>query len=233
MFILQIIILLYIIFVIYNIIDIQKYNRNGLIIDISDKVYIRNIEKIKEEFYSLNPILIHSKNDKLSLDKIIKINKSYFIEDDKQIIKLNKLKNMKNINIFKNFKICDDLNLYNFINFNLDFFENHLLFNRKNALSIFKNYHITDLNPCKHNINIIYILEGEVTIYLFNPKHKNEIINKKLNTIKKYAHKYILTKDNLLLIPPNWYYIEEINNNVLQYHIDCDNYFTFIYNMIK
>ena len=108
MFILQIIILLYIIFVIYNIIDIQKYNRNGLIIDISDKVYI-NIEKIKEEYYSLNPVLITSKNDKLSLEKIIKMDNSYFIEDDKQIIKLNKLKNMKNINIFKNFKICDDL----------------------------------------------------------------------------------------------------------------------------
>ena len=46
------------------------------------------------------------------------MDKSYFIEDDKQIIKLNKIKNMKHINIFKNFKICDDLSLFNFINFN-------------------------------------------------------------------------------------------------------------------
>ena len=73
----------------------------------------------------------------------------------------------------------------------------------------------------------------DIIIYLFNPKHKNEIKNSSLIDIKKYAHKYILNKDNLLLIPPNWFYIEEINNDTLQYHIDCDNYFTFLYNMIK
>ena len=36
-------------------------------------------------------------------------------------------------------------------------------------------------------------------------------------------YKYVLTKDNLLLIPPNWYYIEEINDYYTM-SIDCDNY---------
>ena len=233
MFILQIIVLIYIIFAIYNIIEIQKYNRNGIIIDLSENNYITNIDKIKDPYRFLNPILISVEDKSFLFDDFIEKNKTYLIEDDKNIIKMNKIKDINSLQIFKNYKICDDLSINDKIHFDLDFLEDILLFHKKTSLSIFKNYHITDINYCRNNINIIYILDGELTIYLFNPKHKKDITNKKLETIKKYAHKYNLKKNNLLMMPPNWYYIEEINNDTLQYHIDCDNYFTFLYNMIK
>ena len=42
---------------------------------------------------------------------------------------------------------------------------------------------------------------------------------------KKYSHKYVLKENDLLLIPPNWYYIQEIDKEItndlnIQYHID-------------
>ena len=56
-FIFQTIILLYIILLIYSIIDIQKYNVNGILQDIND------YNKIKEEMDQLNPILIKYKHN--------------------------------------------------------------------------------------------------------------------------------------------------------------------------
>ena len=58
-------------------------------------------------------------------------------------------------------------------------------------------------------------------------------MNKKLDNIKKYSHKYILKKNNVLIIPPNWYYTQESNDIVLQYHLDADNMFTVFYNLLR
>ena len=52
-FIFQTIILLYVILLIYSIIDIQKYNINGILKDID------NYEDIEEEIKNLNPIMVH------------------------------------------------------------------------------------------------------------------------------------------------------------------------------
>ena len=52
-FIFQTIILLYVILLIYSIIDIQKYNINGILKDID------NYEDIEEELKNLNPIMVH------------------------------------------------------------------------------------------------------------------------------------------------------------------------------
>ena len=165
MFIFQIIILLYIIFCIYHIIEIQKYNKNGLIIDYSDENYILKNSSIKESYNLLNPVLLKIKNDNINLNNLIELNKSYLLESDKYIITLNKIQEIDSIQIFKNFKICEDLKIN--IDFNLDFLEDMLLFNHKYSLSIFKNYQITDMIFCRNNINIIYILmENLLFIYL-------------------------------------------------------------------
>ena len=50
----------------------------------------------------------------------------------------------------------------------------------------------------------------EITIYLFNPKHKDEIVNKDNNMIKKWGHKKYYKKGEILIIPPYWSYIQEI-----------------------
>ena len=56
-FIFQTIILLYLILLIYSIIDIQKYNINGILKDID------NYGSIKDEIKNLNPIIIKYTHD--------------------------------------------------------------------------------------------------------------------------------------------------------------------------
>ena len=231
MFILQLIIIIFLIFTIYNIIEIQKFNKNGFIIELIN-LKENNSEKIKDAITLLNPILLIIKNETILYNDLISNNLNYIMNN----YSLKKVNDLEQIHIFKDKNICEDLNLKEKINFNLDIFENFyipLLFNKKHYLSIFKGYNIIPLQFCKHNVNIIYILEGKITLYLFNPKHKNVIINKNLESIKKYAHKYYLEKDNFFIIPPNWYYIQESNDTVLQYYIESDNYFTALYNLIR
>ena len=40
-------------------------------------------------------------------------------------------------------------------------------------------------------------------------------------------------KGDVLLIPPYWSYIQEVEKGIIQYHIDIDTYFTFIPNFLK
>ena len=80
---------------------------------------------------------------------------------------------------------------------------------------------------------MIGVLEGEAAIYLFNPKHKDEIMHKENHQIKKWGHKKTIQKGDILIIPPYWSFIQEIEDGIIQYHIDIDNYFTFIPNYLK
>ena len=102
---------------------------------------------------------------------------------------------------------------------------------------IYKSISVIDksipLKQCIHNYNIVCILEGECIFYLFNPKHKNEIQNKENHQIKKWGHKKKVQKSDILIIPPFWSYIQEVQKKVIQYHIDIDSYFTVIPNFLK
>ena len=70
---------------------------------------------------------------------------------------------------------------------------------------------------------MLEIIQGESTVYLFNPKHKEDILHKENNQIKKWAHKKIIRKGDILFIPTNWYYFQETKNSVYQFHYDIDN----------
>ena len=35
-----------------------------------------------------------------------------------------------------------------------------------------------------------------------------------LQNIKKYSHKYVLKRGDTFIIPPNWYYFQENNNDL-------------------
>ena len=132
---------------------------------------------------------------------------------------------------FKNKELFHRLNIQND-------FDNTLLPNSEynfpiqKSISIIKEKSIP-LKTCLHNYNIINVLDGECTIYLFNPKHKEDILHKKNNEIKKWGHKLSIHKGDSLIIPPYWYYIQEVEDGIIQYHIDIDSYFTFIPNFLK
>ena len=80
---------------------------------------------------------------------------------------------------------------------------------------------------------MIELVKGESIIYLFNPKHKEDIQHKENNQIKKWGHKIKLLPKMTLFIPTNWFYIQEIEEETVQYHIDIDSVFTFIPNFLR
>lgn len=220
----QILILIYIIFVIYNIINIQKYNINGYIIDTDDyDILSKNIIK-------LNPVLFTIEND-FSIENLISSNPEYLLQGDKS---LKFYPYLDDIYLFKNKDIFEELEIEKNILFDTNKLPNSE-FNlpNENTLTILKGNQTIPLTLASNNFNIIGNIHGDSTIYLFNPKHKEEILNKENNKIKKWGHKKKLKKNNILLIPPYWYYIQETNTETIQYHIDINNIFTFIPNKLR
>tara|TARA_B100001094_G_scaffold287662_1_gene303356 strand:- start:216 stop:905 length:690 start_codon:yes stop_codon:yes gene_type:complete len=214
----QLMILIYIILIVYHIINLQKFNINGFIIDIQKE----NVEEIKENILRLNPILSY---DSCSFD--VNDSQLNYLQD------IDNYKKNKSSYVFKNEELFEKVIQQSKLFDTNILYESHFHFPIKKTLTIIKGETNIPLKKCIHNHNIIGVLEGETVIYLFNPKHKEEIINKENSQIKKWGHKKILQKGQLIIIPPYWSFIQEIDNGVIQYHIDIDTYFTFIPNFLK
>ena len=153
----QLLILLYVILLIFNLLELKKYNINGIIVECD------NYQEVLFNIKNLKPVCFNG-------------NDSIEIKDD--------LPN--NYNVFKqtgliinsNLSISKDL---------LNQKKKMLFFN--DSITIHNHKDETNLEQCIHNYNILSILSGETKIYLFNPKHKDDIINKKKYEIKKWSHK--------------------------------------------
>ena len=50
---------------------------------------------------------------------------------------------------------------------------------------------------------------------------------------KEIGYQLILQPKTRLYIPPNWYYVQEIDEKVIQYHIEIDDVFTCVPNFLK
>ena len=223
----QTIIIIYIILIIYNILNLQKYNYNGYIL-----FFNGDIKEISNKLRDLIPLHITIKND-FKITEIMNKYNDYIINDNDILTPLNTINKLKHLYIYKNKSLIDDLSINKYIHINGSFFKNsEMLFFPEKTLTIYNNVK-TKLHRAYHNYNIIGILDGETIFYLFNPKHKEDILNKDNENIKKWAHKKIIRKGDILFIPTNWYYIQEVKDACIQYHIDADTYFTFIPNFFK
>ena len=212
----QLLILIYMILVVQAIVSLQKFNINGFIIETNDTY------QIKDNHEKLNPTYLQ----KISDFDINHINYEY-LQD------IINYKSKKPNYVFKNQELYERIVHDNMI-FNPSIFDDsHYHFLVQKSLSIISGKNSIPLKKCIHNHNIIGVLEGEAIFYLFNPKHKDEILNKDNDEIKKWGHKKVVKKNNILLIPPHWSYIQEIEQGVIQYHLDVDTYFTFIPNFFK
>ena len=99
---------------------------------------------------------------------------------------------------------------------------------------MYKNYRE---NLLLQSLNDSYIL------YLFNPKHEQEIKGLNLNSIKKWGIKLDVAKDTIVVIPTEWSYFYEINNDsnvnkesnkeLLLCKIECDSIPTWIFNRLR
>ena len=134
MFILQIIILIYIVLIIYNTIELQKYNINGLLLKVNDTTeLISNLKK-------LNPIIYYNKSfSSFTYESLVNEKPAYLIVDGENILSIKSFKEEEQLYIFKNNNIIKSFNLKERIPFKMDILNDYnLLFPINYSLSIFK-----------------------------------------------------------------------------------------------
>jgi hypothetical protein len=202
------------VFLFFNILDLKKYNTNGFI-----KKCITT-EEVNVTLRNLNPVLFHHGSnyniDDVILDYGDYIENMVFEERDSIDIKEDK----------PLLKIIDKSQLPSF------FTESRIPTINNESISIYKNYQ-SNLESCNSNHTVIYIVDGVTTLYIFNPKHKDEIKDKPLKSIKKWAHIKELKKGDYLIIPTNWLYFLETQDKCILYTNKVNNIFTIIPNVIK
>ena len=220
------ILVVYIILVIYKTIELYKYNENGYVMVVKGDEEYYNAQK------SLNPFVYTYHHD-INYNTMIKEKPSYLINHGDDFFPLKSFKEESSFNVYKNKKLIESFSLKErFVSLKV-LKDYRYLFPKIYSLSLLKGNISIPLQTCNHNYNIIGNLEGESIVYLFNPKHREEMIDKSNHEIKKWGHQIVLKQDDILFIPPGWSYIQEVSGETIQYHIDVDSIFTFIPNFVN
>ena len=198
---------------------------NGYVIDTDEyDILIDNIIK-------LNPVRFTDTSTNVTIDQLIDYNPECIINDNKSLKDYHSIENLK---IDKNNDLFDQLDIQRFIHFDFDKLpSSEINIIKQNYISMFKGEQKSPLRVALNNYNIIGMLKGEATIYLFNPKHKEDILGKENFEIKKWGHKKKIKENDIIFIPPYWEYIQESNSDVIQFNIDINNIFTFIPNYVR
>ena len=209
----QIVIVLYIIFLFFNILDLKKFNVNGMIMNSDSKgEFLMHVK-------GLNPSIIKYENDYI-IESVI-FDKGDSIENI-DIKNRDDILIEKDRNLLKQIKI-DVPNLFS---------ETKIPYVSYDSVSIYKK-NMSDLKKCNSNNTLLYIVDGRIKLYLFNPKHKEDIKDKELKNIKKWSHIKKLNKGDYLSIPTNWFYILDCDESCVVYNKDVNNIFTVIPNFIR
>lgn len=229
------ILLLIIILTIKHIYEIYDINTNAIL----EQLQNANKEEISEIIKENKPLLVHNlvnKYDKfnnLSFNKLSQDNQGLIINDNNKYLSLKSFVDQTNMYIYRNKDLYQLLNLKELFDNIYEPFSSQIHFNKKYLLSFYKGLNSTQLNKNKHNLFLFCQIYGNSKLYLFNPKHKNDILNKTNNNIKKYGQKINLTQGLLLYIPIEWYYFYECDNESIIGEIISDNYFTVIFNTLR
>tara|TARA_B110000967_G_scaffold171638_1_gene182211 strand:- start:2762 stop:3454 length:693 start_codon:yes stop_codon:yes gene_type:complete len=229
------ILLFIVIFIGKHIYEIHNYNQSAVL----DQLQYANKEEINELLKERKPLLIHNLGNKyeeynnLSFQKISEDNPGHIIHDKNRYLSLKSFVDEKQIYIYKNENLYDSLRLKQIFDGVYEPFQSIIHCNKKYYLSLLKGLNSGPLTHNKHNIHLINQIYGSSKIYLFNPKHKSDIINKDNQIIKKYGQKINLSQGLVLYIPIEWYYLIEIDNESIIGEIEADNYFTLFYNNLR
>jgi hypothetical protein len=162
------------------------------------------MDELKLSLFKSNPSLINIPKHNIDLDIFKNLNPTY-----------------------KNIELFNTSNLKSKINFSELLLNSNLYCNFKYSLSYFNDKKVIDFKECKNNYHIISNIDSkQFYIYLLHPKYKNS--SEKLDL----SNKVLIKPHDILIIPFGWNYLQEINEKTINYHIDIDNYFTFIHNSI-
>ena len=209
----QIILIVYIVLLFFNILDLKKYNKNGIVRD------CETIEEVIEEIKNLNPIVFKHEND---------YDFKEFILDNGENMKRVILEEKENISIENEKSLLNQIDTEKIPNF----YEGKIPMINNKSISIYKNTQ-TRVEQC-HDLDVaFYVLHGSSKVFILNPKHKEDIKDKENKNIKKWAHIKILEKGDYLIIPTNWYYFFETSEECLMYKSKTNNIFTFVPNFIR
>ncbi len=228
-------ILMIIILMIKHIYEIHNVNNNAIL----EQLQNANSEEIFEHLKERKPLLIHNLGNKhekynnLSFDKLSSDNPGLIFKDQNRFLSLKSFTEEDNIFIYKNPDIYKSLNLKELFDNIYSPFESKIHCNINYYLSLYKGLNSIQLNQNKHNLYIIHQIYGSSNLYLFNPKHKNDILNKSNDDIKKYGQKIKLTQGLVLYIPIEWYYFYQTDKESIIGETTSDNYFTIIYNNLR
>ena len=220
-----------------HIYEIHNFNHEAVLEQLQTSLSEEIFELLKER----KPLLIHNLGNKneyareISFTKLIEDNPGHIIYDQNKYISLETFvkDDVKQMNIYKNKDLWDQFRLHESFNEVYSPFQSNIHCNKNYSMSLFKGSNAISLTKNKHNLHLVNQMYGQSKVYLFNPKHKNDIMNKDNNEIKKYGQKINLTQGLVLYIPVEWYYFYETENESIIGEIESDNYFTVLYNNLR
>ena len=230
-FILKILILCYLFYTIYSVHNMLKSNPNATIktIEIPDK------EKVTNEMKEKNPLIInYSENQlSLSLDIMNTDQPGYIINDNETLISLDQLLKSEVVRITDNSKIIEDYNIKEHCNSVINLISSPITCDINYNLSLYRGFNQSKLYKNYREYLLLQSLEGDYTVYLFNPKHENDIKGLEINNTKKWAIKLDMKKDNILFIPPEWSYFYRCDNELILSKTESDSIPTWLFNRIR
>jgi len=216
--------------------DLHNFNLNATIQQLQSSNSMILQDKLKDK----NPLIIHNLGTKYenlhnyTFERLIKQNPGYIINDNQKFILLDSFGgDIKQMNIYRNEKIIQDLNLQETMKNIIKPFTNQVTCNENYSLSLFKGKNVISLTQNKRNLLLLHQITGKTTLYLFNPKHKEDILEKENNEIKKWSHKINLEEGLVVSIPPEWYYFYECEDISILSSLEYDTYFTYLYNLLR
>ena len=207
--------IIYLSILIYKIYNLKNYNENAI---------LKNIDNFNIQIEGY-PLYYKTEND-FNFNNFINNNIYYIIQDNNNFINLSNFNdnNSKNIFINKNYKLYKDL-FKEYIP--KEYIQNNLI--NYESISIFKGETNINLRKYVNKENILYQIYGESIIYLINPKHKDNILNKNFEEIMKWGQKIKMIPGSFLIIPPEWYSIQKSKDISIIYQNEANDPFTIYY----
>jgi len=218
-----------------HIYEIHNTNHHAVL----EQLQSANKEDIFEKLKERKPLLIHNLGNKkeeynqLSFLKLSNDNPGLILHDKNRYISLKSFVDESQIYVNHNDTLCDSLKLKSLFDEIYNPFQSQIHTNKKYYMSLLKGKNMIPLTKNINNLYLIHQIYGQSKLYLFNPKHIQDIKGKSNESIKKYGQKINLTQGLVLYIPVEWYYFYESEDESILGEITSDNYFTVIYNNLR
>ena len=219
-----------------HIYELQQLNLNASV----QQIQSPNSMVLQEKMRDKSPLIVHNLGNKydifqnISFENLIQQNPGYIINDNNKMISLDIFsKADSQLSIYKNENIIRDFKLQESLKDIFQPFHSNITCNEKYYLSMYKGKNAITLTQNKKNGLVLFQIDCKSSLYLLDPKHKEDILQKENNEIKKWAHKINLEPNLIVYVPPEWYYFYECDESSIISSIDYDTYFTYPYNLLR